>query len=291
MRIRRIRMLMMPLAAAGLASSAFGQTLTYTQRSGQNFARCGINQVGPAVLHTFNGFDATHDSIAVSDPGGPTWPSSNASADLDSVPSASGLSVSMAGSAARGGPQGSGTTANGRGFDSWNFTLSAPTCFTLSATLNATSSDATFMIQNYNLTGLDGLSQIIPESGTPVAGIGASITTPTSLTRTTVGTLRAGRYNLSLRGEVMGSSFPYSGSYSNSVTLTIGCTSPGDMNGDGVVDTLDIEPLVLALTDLAAFEQQFPGIDPLGGDINNDMMLDGRDIELFAHCLLHGSCS
>jgi len=64
----------------------------------------------------------------------------------------------------------------------------------------------------------------------------------------------------------------------------------GDMNCDGVVNVADVAPLTLALTDLAAYQLQFPGCDPLNGDMNQDLALDGRDIGLFVNCLINGGC-
>jgi len=63
----------------------------------------------------------------------------------------------------------------------------------------------------------------------------------------------------------------------------------GDMNGDGEVNNLDINPFVLALTDEAAFEQQF-GVDPASiGDINGDGEFNNLDINPFVSQLTGGS--
>jgi len=68
------------------------------------------------------------------------------------------------------------------------------------------------------------------------------------------------------------------------------CASLGDMNCDGLFNAADVEPFALALTDPAAHQQQFPGCDPLHGDINQDLSLDGRDINPFVNCLINGGC-
>ncbi len=64
----------------------------------------------------------------------------------------------------------------------------------------------------------------------------------------------------------------------------------GDTNNDGVVDTLDIDPFVLLLTDPAAYATAFPDVDPLAvGDINLDMVVDTLDIDPFVALLTSGS--
>lgn len=64
----------------------------------------------------------------------------------------------------------------------------------------------------------------------------------------------------------------------------------GDMNCDGAFDILDVEPFALALTDLAAYEQQYPGCDAMNGDMSQDDVLDGIDVADFAGCLIGGAC-
>ena len=56
----------------------------------------------------------------------------------------------------------------------------------------------------------------------------------------------------------------------------------GDMNGDGAFDGADIEPFFLALSNYAAYQAAFPGLNGLKrGDCNGDGALDGADIEAF----------
>jgi len=63
----------------------------------------------------------------------------------------------------------------------------------------------------------------------------------------------------------------------------------GDMNGDGQINNLDINPFVLGLTDEQAFEQQF-GVDPAErGDINGDGQFNNLDINPFVSLLTDGS--
>jgi hypothetical protein len=55
---------------------------------------------------------------------------------------------------------------------------------------------------------------------------------------------------------------------------------PGDMNGDGIVNVDDIEAFALALTNSAAYETQYPGIDLMeAGDTNHDGVFNGTDVQ------------
>lgn len=65
---------------------------------------------------------------------------------------------------------------------------------------------------------------------------------------------------------------------------TAGGTGPfpaGDMNCDGGVDNLDIDPFVLAIHDRAAYETAYPDCDLRLGDLNGDGTVDNEDIEPF----------
>jgi len=56
----------------------------------------------------------------------------------------------------------------------------------------------------------------------------------------------------------------------------------GDMNGDGGVDTTDISPFMLALTNPATYAARFPAINAEAlGDINRDGRFDNADIDSF----------
>ena len=62
----------------------------------------------------------------------------------------------------------------------------------------------------------------------------------------------------------------------------------GDMNLDGAVDTADVAPFVLALTDEPGYQAQY-GIDPvLVGDINQDGSFDTADVAPFVQLLVGG---
>ncbi len=71
-----------------------------------------------------------------------------------------------------------------------------------------------------------------------------------------------------------------------SVHVTAGLL--GDMNLDGSLDTGDVAPFVLALTDPEAYEAQY-GIDPaIPGDINGDGSFDTGDVAPFVNLLVGG---
>ncbi|MBN2560707.1 MAG: PQQ-binding-like beta-propeller repeat protein [Phycisphaerae bacterium] len=66
-------------------------------------------------------------------------------------------------------------------------------------------------------------------------------------------------------------------------------TTPGDMNCDGVLNGLDVQPFVLALLDPTQYELDFPcGVGK--EDINADGVLDVLDLRLFVQGLLVGRC-
>ena len=62
------------------------------------------------------------------------------------------------------------------------------------------------------------------------------------------------------------------------------CT--GDLNCDGQVDFFDIDPFVLAVTDPAAFEEQYPECDLLNADANFDGGVDFFDIDCFVALIM-----
>ena len=63
----------------------------------------------------------------------------------------------------------------------------------------------------------------------------------------------------------------------------------GDMNCDGVLDAFDIDPFVLALTDPAGYEQQYPDCDIMLADINGDGTIDAFDMGVTRLPLCGGS--
>ena len=59
----------------------------------------------------------------------------------------------------------------------------------------------------------------------------------------------------------------------------------GDMNCDEVVDLLDINPFILALSNPEAYEAAYPYCDIMNGDCNWDGIVDLRDINPFVAIL------
>jgi hypothetical protein len=60
---------------------------------------------------------------------------------------------------------------------------------------------------------------------------------------------------------------------------------PGDLNCDGTVNVLDIEPFTLALTDWSQWLDTYPDCPPENADINLDGVLNTLDIEFFVQLL------
>jgi hypothetical protein len=60
-----------------------------------------------------------------------------------------------------------------------------------------------------------------------------------------------------------------------------GAFERGDLNCDGAINTFDIDPFVLALTDPAAYAEAFGGCDVLNADINQDGVVNTFDIDPF----------
>jgi hypothetical protein len=72
-------------------------------------------------------------------------------------------------------------------------------------------------------------------------------------------------------------------------TVTIPVTTPlllGDMDCSGVVDPDDIAPFVLAQVDPSQYTTQYPECDINQGDMNEDMLINGDDVQLFVDALL-----
>ena len=57
--------------------------------------------------------------------------------------------------------------------------------------------------------------------------------------------------------------------------------TPGDLNCDGQINALDIEPFLVALFDPENYPVQYPNCNINNGDINGDGRIDALDIEPF----------
>lgn len=60
----------------------------------------------------------------------------------------------------------------------------------------------------------------------------------------------------------------------------------GDLNCDRAVDTADIHPFAIALTDTALYEDLFPRCPITNADMNEDGQLNGADVPGFVSALL-----
>jgi hypothetical protein len=67
-----------------------------------------------------------------------------------------------------------------------------------------------------------------------------------------------------------------------------GSTHYGDLNCDGVINFDDINAFVLALSNPAGYQQQYPNCDILDGDINRDGVVNFNDINPFVALLSGG---
>jgi hypothetical protein len=64
----------------------------------------------------------------------------------------------------------------------------------------------------------------------------------------------------------------------------------GDLNCDGVVSTLDIDPFVAALVGRASYETAYSRCHWLNGDINGNGLVDFDDINPFVAWMVAGGC-
>ncbi|MEM6259316.1 MAG: hypothetical protein AAGI37_13610 [Planctomycetota bacterium] len=79
---------------------------------------------------------------------------------------------------------------------------------------------------------------------------------------------------------------PYPRSEHDNLTFTPFAPETGDLNGDGVINNLDISAFLLAMTDRARYETAFVGLDADGiGDFSGDGLMDNRDISGFVDAL------
>ena len=65
--------------------------------------------------------------------------------------------------------------------------------------------------------------------------------------------------------------------------------APGDLNCDGAINTFDIDPFVLALTDAAGYATAYPDCDIMNADANSDGLVNAFDIDPFVILLTGGA--
>ncbi|MEW6249361.1 MAG: VCBS repeat-containing protein [Planctomycetota bacterium] len=75
------------------------------------------------------------------------------------------------------------------------------------------------------------------------------------------------------------------GAYGGKVHLYLGRFRLADLNCDMLLDFNDITPFALALSDPAAYQQQFPHCEILNGDLNGDGRVDMGDVNPFVAAL------
>ena len=63
---------------------------------------------------------------------------------------------------------------------------------------------------------------------------------------------------------------------------------PGDVNCDGLINSFDIDPFVLALSDPVAYAEAYPDCDILSADVNGDGSVNSFDIDPFVDLLVGG---
>lgn len=213
------------LAALCAAQAASAQLVTYTSRNGQDLVVCGP-QGGPSVSHTFSTPTETHESIAVSEPGGAQWSPSEASATFDATPSQSGITLAGTGQTSRDAILvfATGATADTR--DQWIFTVSATTRFSFVASLSATNSSGPMPTQSYLFITFGGGAQIILDPGIPPTVLSGSLASPGTLVASATGTILPGQYLVSLQGRADGTNeWPHDGSFDNSLSLAFDSTA------------------------------------------------------------------
>ena len=71
-------------------------------------------------------------------------------------------------------------------------------------------------------------------------------------------------------------------------SFTVGGYALGDLNCDGLINTFDIDPFVLALTDPAGYAAAYPNCDLMLADIDENGAVNTFDIDPFVQLLTGG---
>jgi hypothetical protein len=87
---------------------------------------------------------------------------------------------------------------------------------------------------------------------------------------------------------IAGGNFGSAGGYENCYWARWACYDPGDLNCDGLVNTFDIDPFVIAITDPDVYYFILPDCDPMLADINGDGVVNTFDIDPFVGLLTGG---
>ena len=236
--VLRVLSISLAIVASSAAWSARAQLLTFDSRNGQNTAYCGPLGSG-YVQHNFPSPVDTHDVAAMNVPGTTDFSPSDATSHLDATLTPFGISLAHAGSASRGPVLNYGTYSTADARDNWIFTVTAATRFTLTASLDYAATDGIVSGASFSFGAYTGGAQVIPDPGTPPGAFSNYLTSPGSFSAFASGTLTTGQYLMTLQSRVDGNnSFPFSGSYANSISLglesgtfTSYCTSGTTTNG------------------------------------------------------------
>ena len=70
------------------------------------------------------------------------------------------------------------------------------------------------------------------------------------------------------------------------LSVTAAAILYGDLNCDGVANTSDVGPFVLALVDPSGYAAAFPNCSVIRADMNRDGIIDGRDVQGFAAAMI-----
>jgi hypothetical protein len=203
-------------ATLGLAAAASpAQTWTPTGRTGSSFVGAGpLSPDLQQITHNYTSLTETHDLIQVSVPA-TTIPSASDSAQLDAVPSLTGMFLAIIGQSLRGPipcPSGcSGSVySNTTQHDQWTFTLTQPACYELRASIT--------LFNDSGLTAGQGF-QFLSDSATIVSGT-LDATGSQQFSRS--GTLPPGTYTVAISGQADGNGAPRSANYSHWVSISLG---------------------------------------------------------------------
>lgn len=88
-------------------------------------------------------------------------------------------------------------------------------------------------------------------------------------------------------GELAGGEFTLTGGFWPGVQAAPAGDLIGDLNCDGLINTGDIDPFVLALLDPADYANSFPDCNRFNADANGDGLVNTGDIDPFVELLLN----
>ena len=141
---------------------------------------------------------------------------------------------------------------------------------------------------------------ISPPTGTQTRGAMADVVAVTASSDVVQATINgvvcsvaAGRFTRSVplalgAGSVTAQVQTTSGTFTDTISVYRWNPVAGDLNCDGVVDTLDIAPFVLALVDPTAYQAEYADCYLLAADISGNGVVNGLDVSSFVQLLTGG---